>query len=155
VDEGPFELIATLPPDPWTYVDQGSQMLTASTGRFCYYVQAVEGGNPSGINATSESNVACAIQEELVYIPNAMVIGGVNNLFGPALSYADVTDYQFSILNRWGQIVWTTEDPDEWWNGIVGSEYVPQGIYAYYCAFRNGAGRQVVRNGTVTVLRAD
>lgn len=155
VDDGPFELIATLPPDPWTYVDEGPQLLTASTGRFCYYIQAVEGGNPSGINATSESNVACAIQEELVYIPNAMVIGGVNNLFGPVLSYADVTEYRFSILNRWGQIIWTTEDPDEWWNGIVGSDHVQQGIYAYYCAFRNGAGRQVVRNGTVTVLKAD
>lgn len=154
IDNGPFLLLASLPPDPWEYVDN-VQMFTGTAGRFCYYVQAVEAGNPSGINATSESNIACAVQEELVYIPNAMVIGGVNHLFGPVLSYADVSEYQFSILNRWGQIIWTTHDPAEFWDGIVGSDHVQQGIYAYYCAFRTGAGRQVVRNGTVTVLKAD
>ncbi len=154
IDNGPFQLLATLPPDPWEYVDD-VQSFTGTAGKFCYYVQAIEAGNPSGINATSESNIACAVQEELVYIPNAMVIGGVNHLFGPVLAYADVSEYQFSILNRWGQIIWTTHDPVEFWDGIVGSDHVQQGIYAYYCAFRTGAGRQVVRNGTVTVLKAD
>lgn len=41
------------------------------------------------------------------------------------------------------------------WDGVVGSQVMPQGIYAYYCSVRNGAGRLVVKRGTVLLLRED
>ncbi|MEO8589506.1 MAG: gliding motility-associated C-terminal domain-containing protein [Flavobacteriales bacterium] len=154
VGDDPTVPLATLPPDPWVYVDD-VQSYTASSGRFCYYVQAIEAGNTSGINATSESNVACAVQEELVYIPNAFIVGSAyNSLFFPVMSYVDFAEYELSIINRWGQVIWTTHDPGEAWTGTVGSNTVPVGVYGYYCAFENGAGKRFEKRGTVTVLTA-
>ncbi len=68
------------------------------------------------------------------------------------LSYADVERYEFTIFNRWGQQIWTTSDRYEAWDGRVEGRLVPQGVYAYYCSFLNGAGKTVERRGTVTFL---
>lgn len=154
VEDGPEVLLQVAPPTPWTTVDDVSG-LTRTNGRFCYHVLALETSNPSGINMTSRSNTACAVQEELVYIPNAFIIGGNNPVFKPQLAYADVTQYELSIINRWGQVFWTTNDPEEAWDGTAGGRPVPMGVYAYYCNFKNGAGREYEKRGTVTMLTAE
>ncbi|MDQ3099754.1 MAG: gliding motility-associated C-terminal domain-containing protein [Bacteroidota bacterium] len=153
IHNDPLEPIAAVPPQPLVFADDVKDMLE-TTGKFCYMIQAVEGGNPSGINSTSESNVQCAIQEELVYIPNAFVVGGVNRLFIPVIGYVDVSQYEFSIINRWGQLIWTTTDRELGWDGTVGSNVMPTGIYGYYCTFHNGAGRRFEKRGIVTLLTA-
>lgn len=147
----PFLPIGTTPADQWSFADPVSP-LWESPGRFCYYVQAVEVGNPSGINATSVSNTACAVQQEELWVPNAFIEGGYNNTFKPVLAYADLAQYEFTIFNRWGQLIWTTNDPYKAWDGRVDGTVVPQGVYAWYCAFRNGAGKTVEKKGTVTFL---
>ena len=151
VDDGPFDLIGTTATSVWSY-DDNVQDLAYTPGKFCYYVVAEEVGNPSGIDASSTSNFACAVQQEEVWIPNAFIEGGYNNTFSPVLSYADVERYEFTIFNRWGQQIWTTTDRYEAWDGRVDGQVVPQGVYAYYCSFLNGSGKTVERRGTVTFL---
>lgn len=153
VGSGPEELLTVAPALPWNLVDDVGTF-TASTGLFCYTLVAMESGNPSGMDAVSQSNRACAVQQDLVYIPNAFVLGGVNTVFKPELAYTDVTIYELSIINRWGQVFWTTNDPQEGWDGTSGGRPVPLGVYAYYCKYRNGAGREFERRGTVTMLTA-
>ena len=70
----------------------------------------------------------------------------------PVIAFVDVKGYELTIINRWGQEIWTTNDPDMAWKGLVDGSYVPQGMYAYYCAFQNGAGRKYEERGTVTFL---
>ena len=157
VADGAFEQIALLPSDPWEYEDDVNAFVT-ETGNFCYYVVAIEAGNPSGIDATSTSNIACAFQQELIYIPNAFIIGSAieaNREIRPIIGFGDVTEYRFLIINRWNQVIWETERVEDGWDGVVGSQVMPQGIYAYYCSVRNGAGRMVVKRGTVLLLRDD
>ncbi len=151
VADGPFQLIGNTAMGEWEYEDD-VQGLASTPGKFCYYVVANEVGNTSGIDAISTSNIACAIQQEEVWIPNAFIEGGYNNTFRPVLSYADVERYEFTIYNRWGQQIWTTSDRYEAWDGRVEGRLVPQGVYAYYCSFLNGAGKTVERRGTVTFL---
>lgn len=153
VDDLPFQPLAQVPGSPWGFTDD-VQALTSTSGEACYRVIAQEGGNPSGFNATSTSNVACTVQEELVYIPNAFIVGGANPVFRPVLSYVDVQEYELLIINRLGQVVWSTTDPLMAWDGRVGGTLMPTGVYAYYCGFRNGAGRRVEKRGTVTLLTA-
>lgn len=151
IDEDPFTPIAFNPPGQWEYVDDVSDYI-GSRGRFCYRVVAVETGNGSGLNAESVSNEACAVQQEAVWVPNAFIAGGVNHDFKPVLAFVDVRTYQFIIYNRWGQEIWSTTDPNEAWKGQIDGSYVPQGVYAYYCAVNNGAGKKYEERGTVTFL---
>lgn len=151
VADGPYELVGTVPGTQWALEDN-VQGFTATPGRFCYYVVAQETGNPAGADASSTSNVACAVQHEEVWIPNAFIEGGANNTFKPVLAYADARTYELNIYNRWGQLIWTTTNPEQAWDGRSEGRLVPQGVYAYYCSFRNGEGKTVVRSGTVTFL---
>lgn len=145
----PFEPVGYT--DDWRFEDN-VQQFTDLPGKFCYYVVAQEAANASGVNALSTSNIACAVQQEEVWIPNAFIEGGANNTFKPVLAYVDVERYEFTIYNRWGQQIWTTNNRDEAWDGRVNGATVPMGVYAYYCSFVNGAGKTVVRSGTVTFL---
>lgn len=151
IADGPFDLIGTTAMGMWEFADD-VQGFASTPGKFCYYVVASEAGNASGIDAASVSNIACAIQQEEVWIPNAFIEGGYNNTFQPVLSYADVDRYEFTIFNRWGQQIWTTTDRYQAWDGRVDGKLVPQGVYAYYCSFLNGNGKTVERRGTVTFL---
>jgi gliding motility-associated-like protein len=151
IADGPFVLIASNPAGLWEYADNVNPYI-ASNGRFCYFVEEMEAGNPSGANAISVSNVACAVQPEAVWVPNAFIAGGVNDRFQPVVAFVDVKGYQLTIYNRWGQEIWSTDDRNEGWKGMVNGVYVPQGVYAYYCGFFNGAGQKFEERGTVTFL---
>ncbi|MCB0786598.1 MAG: gliding motility-associated C-terminal domain-containing protein, partial [Flavobacteriales bacterium] len=132
VDDGPFQLLQVNSPLNWSW-DDDVGALDQTGGRFCYYVLARETGNPSGIDAESMSNLACAIQEAQLWVPNAFIAGGVNDRFMPVTAFTDFVAYEFTIFNRWGQEIWTTGDPGMPWKGQVNGEYVPQGVYAWYC----------------------
>lgn len=151
IGDGPFDPIAQVPGAQWSYADNVAAY-AASPGPFCYYVVAGEAGNPSGINAEAMSNISCAVQQEEAWIPNAFISGGVNDTFKPVLAFTNASRYELIIYNRWGQQIWATTDRDQAWDGRVDGELVPQGVYAYYCSFVNGAGKTVVRSGTVTFL---
>ncbi|MEO8066890.1 MAG: gliding motility-associated C-terminal domain-containing protein [Flavobacteriales bacterium] len=153
IGDGPFTFLATNPAAQADFLDDVADF-SATNGRFCYYVESLEAGNPSGANAVSVSNIACAVQEEQFWVPNAFIAGGANELFIPVTAYTDVTGYEFTIFNRWGQPIWTTTDRFQAWDGRVEGDFVPLGVYAWYCTFRNGDGRQFTERGTVTFLYA-
>ncbi|MBK6774483.1 MAG: gliding motility-associated C-terminal domain-containing protein [Flavobacteriales bacterium] len=148
---GPFSLLATNPASQAELLDDVSA-LYETNGNFCYYVECLESGNPGGVDAVSVSNVACAVQQEQFWVPNAFIAGGYNDSFIPVTAYTDITGYELTIFNRWGQPIWTTSDRFEAWDGRMEGNYVPQGVYGWYCTFRNGSGRQFTDRGTVTFL---
>jgi gliding motility-associated-like protein len=53
------------------------------------------------------------------------------------------------IYNRWGQRVYTTDDPSQCWRGRWQGEPAPEGVYVYQLEIANGR----TRTGTVTLLR--
>ena len=60
------------------------------------------------------------IGEVQVYVPSGFTPDndGINDLFRPSVAPLDqVEDYRFEVYNRWGELVFFTEDPEEGWNG--------------------------------------
>lgn len=137
------------------YVDDVSQF-EAYTGRFCYKVIAQEGfNNQYGFTEASVSNEVCAVIEPLVYIPNAFTPGGVNPIFRPILSFTDVNQFEMTILDRWGQRVFSTKDVTEGWNGENQSnnQLVEVGCYNYVVHIVDGNNQDLMYRGFVTVVR--
>jgi len=58
----------------------------------------------------------------------------VNDLFVP-FPYRGVKAIDLRVFNRWGQVVFTTTDPDVRWNGTLNNEgeTCPDGVYYYTC----------------------
>ena len=95
-----------------------------------------------------------------LYVPNAFTPDndGVNDSFQPMGSGFEGDLYHFSVFNRWGEVVFQTDDPDLPWigqnNQRFGTHFVPDGVYGWRVEAQ-GFHELIptVRRGTVTVVR--
>lgn len=123
-------------------------------GEFCYYIEAIENYNGFGRSDTVRSNIACAVQEPLLWVPNAFIVGGYNDVFKPVAGYLDFDRYQMQIFSRWGKEVFSSTSIDLGWNGDVKGGTGPEGIYIYVITFRAGDGKTIEQKGSVLLLNA-
>lgn len=71
----------------------------------------------------------------------------------------DFSEFQFKelnfvILNRWGNVVWQTNDPSSKWNGKTTSGVVvSDGSYFYRLVGEDYYGNEINKNGFVQVIR--
>jgi gliding motility-associated-like protein len=145
--------IATLAPGTYTYTDNVSS-LTSSDGKFGYLIVASEGpGNPYLYTDSSTSNEAISLQPPRLYIPNAFVPKGVNNVFIPANVFVTTENYLFSIYNNWGTLIFQTNDTKTGWDGKYKGSLVQEGVYVYVVRFENSDGQMMESTGTVTLIR--
>lgn len=95
-----------------------------------------------------------------LYVPNAFTPDndGVNDSFQPLGSGFEGDLYHFSVFNRWGEVVFQTDDPDVPWigqnNQKLGTHFVPDGVYGWRVEAQ-GFHELIptVLRGTVTVVR--
>ena len=95
--------------------------------------------------------------EELIYIPNSFTPDGDehNNSWLPVLTSGfDPYNYNMVLFNRWGEVIWETNNVLEGWDGTYNNMLVPVGVYTWRLSFKNweNDGRKVMF-GFVNVLK--
>ena len=115
-----------------------------------YRVTAVKSASP---NITSESNYAEVAPEISIFVPNTFTPNsdGLNDLFGPKGEGIGWIDMQ--IFDRWGNLIFHTNNPKQGWNGKYHKEDAPIGAYVYKILARGKYEGTASFNGTVTLLR--
>jgi gliding motility-associated-like protein len=93
-----------------------------------------------------------------VFIPTSFTPNGdgLNDIFKVIANEIELEDFRFSVLNRWGQEIFTTTDIERGWNGSVngGDYYADPGVYTYFVRFTNSVTGEIEeRFGSVTVIR--
>ena len=71
-----------------------------------------------------------------VEIPNAFspaVSEGVNDNY--LIKHLDIKQFKMQIFNRWGQLVFETEDTETPWDGTAGGKAAPAGAYRLYVEY--------------------
>lgn len=149
--DGDFEPLATVSPNTNYYEDNVFDLIDTH-GEFCYYIEAREHFNEFDRADTVRSNIACAVQEPLLWIPSAMVVGGHNDIFKPVAGYLDFDRYEMIIYNRWGKEVFVSNNIEEGWDGSHNGSTSPEGVYVYVITFSAGDGQTIERTGSVTLL---
>ena len=104
-----------------------------------------------------------------VYVPNTITPGGIssrpdglNDAFRAEFSdYSLISDYHLQIFNRWGEMIWETSDPEEFWLGELrrgekeGEHFSQIEVYnwkiVYSSIILNAVSEELV--GHVTVVR--
>ncbi|MDG1160350.1 MAG: gliding motility-associated C-terminal domain-containing protein [Flavobacteriales bacterium] len=95
------------------------------------------------------------IQNLQVFIPNAFTPDndGVNDVWQAVILGA--VKYEMLIFDRWGNIVFSSEDPNEYWFGNVDGQehYSPDGVYNYIMKVMGEdlIGREF--KGHITIIR--
>ncbi|MCF8298389.1 MAG: gliding motility-associated C-terminal domain-containing protein [Saprospiraceae bacterium] len=126
-----------------------SQYLTAYQPGI-YWVKA---GNGNCISLDSIELFTCLeITVPNVFTPNG---DGYNDVF--TIDGDNITKIEMQIFNRWGQIVFTSNDVELGWDGKTGGVECPEGVY-YWIINYEGLGNTVEEktgslHGTVTMFR--
>ncbi|CAN5889755.1 hypothetical protein BH24BAC1_BH24BAC1_39070 [soil metagenome] len=114
-----------------------------------YRVKAMA-ANPADFSYSNQVNLDREFQ---VYLPNAFTPNGdgLNDRFEAKGRF--VASFRMVIYNRWGQVVFQSNDPKLGWDGRVNGQEAPVGTYAYSLEAADRNGRTFSRKGTVSLLR--
>jgi len=92
--------------------------------------------------------------ETAFFVPSAFTPNhdGKNDMFEPVVKGL-LLKYQFSIYNRWGQLIFSTNKVNEGWNGEINNRRQTAGTYVWICSYQflNGPPKQM--KGTVLLIR--
>lgn len=83
---------------------------------------------------------------------NAWIPGDLNNdVFYPFARF--VKDYSLRIFNRWGELIFVSNDHAIGWDGWYRGQLSPQDVYVYQVWVRFVDNKEVMRMGDVTLMR--
>ena len=96
--------------------------------------------------------------KELIYVPNTFTPDGdgVNDVFRPIIDGIKPETYHLGIYNRWGELIFESEDLNEAWDGTInGTKMAPSGLYTFrlFAKSRETPGSDVEEFGEVYLLR--
>lgn len=108
----------------------------------------------SGQTLTSLSNVAEAIPKPTMYIPSAFTPNGdgVNDYFG--VSAEGIKLFNIEIYNRWGEMIFTSDNIYELWDGTYQGERITSTDVFVYQVRAVGKNNEPLpeEKGTVTLI---
>jgi gliding motility-associated-like protein len=121
----------------------------------------VEVTTANGCAQTFEINVLESCFGDFLYVPNAFTPDndGINDVF--QVKGTRVASFELEIWNRWGELVFKTDDINDFWDGSHrnGDHYSENEVYIYtinYQYFTDEYGsisEFVTKDGFVTLIR--
>ena len=96
------------------------------------------------------------LPEVLMYAPNAFTPDGDehNQNWRIHIVGIDVYDFELQVYNRWGEVVWESQDPDAGWDGTFKGKKCQTGIYTWVVRAKDLLNDgQYTYNGHVNLMR--
>lgn len=119
-------------------------------GHITYLVRATD---TFGCYGTASVNVTVAPALPDFYVPNAFTPGtNSNNIFRPICLGISALDY-FRIYNRWGQLVYSTSQMGQGWDGRIQGKLQESSAYLWMLKGTDFTGRVISKKGTVMLIR--
>jgi gliding motility-associated-like protein len=156
-----FTAVADIPGyNEWTFV--GTQYVTENfttafnnEGMFTLSVVHYSNGCVSNLQETVITVDNCP--EELIYIPNTFTPDGNehNQTFLPVFTSGfDPYDYNLSIYNRWGNIIFESNDHKVGWDGTFNNGYAQDGTYHWIIQYGDlQTDKKTKITGFITLLK--
>lgn len=115
-----------------------------------------------GIYQVTVNNDCFEVSDEVVvssgdccklFVPNVFSPDndGVNDVF-QAQSNCSFLSFRLKIFNRWGGLVFESNDPTLGWDGKIKNQLLSRGTYIWLIEYDNGAG-EIIDTGTITLIR--
>jgi gliding motility-associated-like protein len=101
----------------------------------------------------SVSNSIEVIKDPNLFYPKSFTPNGdgLNDLFNVYGQY--ITTFQMDIFNRWGELMFTTNQLEVGWDGNYKGTAMPEGTYTFVAVITDLAGRTFKKSGSVLLLR--
>ncbi|MEO6540314.1 MAG: gliding motility-associated C-terminal domain-containing protein, partial [Ferruginibacter sp.] len=89
-----------------------------------------------------------------IYIPSAFTPNNdnLNETFG-VIDYSNVQNFSMQIFNRYGQLIFKSNDISWKWDGTFKGQKMPNGGYFWMVTYVNKRGIKVYDQGMVLLIR--
>lgn len=116
-----------------------------------YWLQVTDNNKCVGTDSIYVTQKDCL---KGIYFPNAFTPNndGRNDVFKPVV-WGPVTNYQFVIYNRWGQVVFKTNEPGKGWDGKSRGHQNDSNVFVWSCTFQILGERIKTEKGTVIIIK--
>lgn len=117
------------------------------------YVRAIGAGVCQNSLLASVTDKTTNPQGNNIFVPNLFSPNGdgVNDIeyvYGTAIA-----QLEFRIYNQWGQLVFTSKDQRQGWDGTMSGQKQPVGVYVYIVKATMQDGTVITKKGNVTLMR--
>jgi len=112
----------------------------------------IRGRSKTG-NLLSFSNIIQYRQNATLLIPDAFTPNGDNMNETFEIRGLFITSFKISVFNRWGQVVFQSDDLAKSWDGTLKGVNVPAGYYTYKTEISDISNQLFVKEGTVLLIR--
>ncbi len=135
----------------WPDGSSNPTFTVADTGNYTVSVTTICG------TATDDINVDTVSCECFVYVPNSFSPNHdqLNEIFIPVFE-CSFLEYEFSIYDRFGQQIFTTNESSQGWDGKINGNLAEVGIYTWHLDYKGSAlPKKVLKSeyGWVSLLR--
>ncbi|CAL1521294.1 gliding motility-associated C-terminal domain-containing protein [Chitinophaga sp. MM2321] len=102
----------------------------------------------AGVTGTTANPQGNNIFVPNLFSPNGDGVNDVHLVYGTAIA-----QLEFRIYNQWGQLVFTSKDQRQGWDGTMGGQKQPVGVYVYIVKATMQDGSVITKKGNVTLMR--
>ena len=90
-----------------------------------------------------------------VYIPTGFTINddNINETFLPSVNGIVKESYEMLIYDRWGGVVFSTNNYQEGWDGTYNGKVLESGIYSYKISYLTPNSKQEEHKGRITLIK--
>ena len=131
----------------WTYTTANGSTQTSTLQNPLFTIPTNTSGNQTFQLAVSNAqgcsseitSILNIVEDAALYIPNTFSPDGnaFNNVFKVAGRNIDLNQFELSIYNRWGEIIFISQDPNIGWDGAIANKgLAPIGTYTYQVVYR-------------------
>ncbi|MCO6475957.1 MAG: gliding motility-associated C-terminal domain-containing protein [Phaeodactylibacter sp.] len=142
---------------PFRYSWANLETTAGSASSLCpgdYFVQVSDANDCVSelTSVTVEDRRFPCLEERVVITPDG---NGTNDQF-LIFCVGDFPDNHLEIYNRWGQLVFETDNYDNTWEGTAqNGQALPEGPYYYVLEYTDPEGNLKQQKGSLTILRED
>ena len=172
VNESPVALFSIV--DDSCQLSIGSIGLSISGGELPYVINWSNGSIAESINELSQGeywvevmdNKNCYFTDTVFLEDDLSNCSGdlwVPNVFSPNNDFLNdvlfvrgattALNFNFMVFNRWGEVIFETDDPYSGWDGTFRNKPMNNGVYVYMVKATLLNGEDVSLNGTITLIK--
>ena len=108
----------------------------------------------SGCIYESTFDVEIENEKEGIFVPNVFSPNSDNiNDNWKIMKTENIQILSINVFDRWGNLVYHTNDSEDSWNGTIGGKNSSQGVYVYSIHYLDNTGKQFVKSGDITIVR--
>ncbi len=141
----------------WEIFKEGTLILTR-TERDHQYIFTESGKYKVRLTVSNETQTASdsidvILSESQIMVPSIFTPNGdgFNDEF--RVAYTSIAEFQATVVNRWGRVVYTWTNPQTGWDGNINGKPAAEGTYFYIIKAKGADGKPYKLKGHINLLR--